>query len=251
MSARRSIGVFVLAAAITGWNCGNVGPVVGPLTQDFDIGLGEVGLLSGTFFFAGSAVGSLVGAALARRIRVLSGIWACCLLSVARQRDLRRRATASPSSRPAACSRASPSAWRPSSCPAYARVDGRREDGRPVRRRAHPGRRRRPLPRQHPRGRGRRLAGRLRDHRRARGDRAADPAQRAGGGPAGAVRGRGAGAGGAHQPGLVAGPAARDRHAQPPADRRRLARALPDHRLRALRGRAPAGSRSFSSGSPP
>src|SRR4051795_4927148 len=80
--ARRSIGVFVLALAITGWNCGNVGPVVGPLTHDFDITLGEVGLLSGTFFFAGSAAGSLAGAALARRIRVLSGIWACCVLSV-------------------------------------------------------------------------------------------------------------------------------------------------------------------------
>src|SRR5439155_12755596 len=40
------------------------------------------GLLSGTFFFAGSAIGSLAGAALARRVRVLSGIWACCVLSV-------------------------------------------------------------------------------------------------------------------------------------------------------------------------
>jgi DHA1 family inner membrane transport protein len=82
VSARRSIGVFVIALAITGWNCGNVGPVVGSLTHDFDITLGEVGLLSGTFFFAGSAIGSLVGAALAQKIRVLSGIWACCVLSV-------------------------------------------------------------------------------------------------------------------------------------------------------------------------
>lgn len=81
MSARRSTGVFVIALAITGWNCGNVGPVVGPLTKDFDLTLGEVGLLSGTFFFAGSAIGSLAGAALARKIRVLSGIWACCVLS--------------------------------------------------------------------------------------------------------------------------------------------------------------------------
>jgi predicted MFS family arabinose efflux permease len=82
VNARRSIGVFVLALAITGWNCGNVGPVVGSLTKDFDIGLGEVGLLSGAFFFAGSAAGSLIGAELARRIRVLSGIWACCVLSI-------------------------------------------------------------------------------------------------------------------------------------------------------------------------
>jgi len=73
----------VLAAAIIGWNCGNVGPVVGSLTQEFDIGLGEVGLLSGTYFFAGSAVGSLVGATVARRVRVMAGIWACCVLSIA------------------------------------------------------------------------------------------------------------------------------------------------------------------------
>jgi predicted MFS family arabinose efflux permease len=82
VTARRSIGVFVLAAAITGWNCGNVGPVVGSLTREFDIGLSEVGLLSGAFFFAGSAVGSLVGAAVARRIRVMAGIWTCCVLSI-------------------------------------------------------------------------------------------------------------------------------------------------------------------------
>ena len=82
MNARRSIGVFALALVITGWNCGNVGPVVGPLTGQFDLGLSEVGLLSGTFFFAGAATASLVGAELARRIRVIQGIWACCLLSV-------------------------------------------------------------------------------------------------------------------------------------------------------------------------
>lgn len=52
VSTRRGIGVFVLAAAITGWNCGNVGPVVG------------------------------LGATLAKKIRVLQGIWACCVLSI-------------------------------------------------------------------------------------------------------------------------------------------------------------------------
>jgi predicted MFS family arabinose efflux permease len=82
VTARRSIGVFVIALAITGWNCGNVGPVVGSLTREFDIGLGEVGLISGAFFFAGSAAGSLAGAALAKKIRVMQGIWACCVLSI-------------------------------------------------------------------------------------------------------------------------------------------------------------------------
>jgi predicted MFS family arabinose efflux permease len=74
--------VFVLAAAITGWNCGNVGPVVGSLTREFDISLSEVGLLAGAYFFAGAAVGSLVGAAVARSVRVMAGIWACCVLSI-------------------------------------------------------------------------------------------------------------------------------------------------------------------------
>jgi predicted MFS family arabinose efflux permease len=82
VSARRSIGVFVLALAITGWNCGNVGPVVGSLSGEFDLSLSQVGLLSGTFFFGGSAIGSLAGAVLARRVRVLAGIWACCVASV-------------------------------------------------------------------------------------------------------------------------------------------------------------------------
>ena len=81
MTARRSVGVFVLGAAISGWNCGNVGPVVGSLSSEFDIGLGAIGLLSGTFFFAGIAVADLVGAVIARRIRVLYGIWACCVFS--------------------------------------------------------------------------------------------------------------------------------------------------------------------------
>jgi DHA1 family inner membrane transport protein len=81
VSARRSIGVFFVALAITGWNCGNVGPVVQPLSDEFNLSLSEVGLLAGTFFFAGSAVASLIGAELARRVRVLWGIWACCLLS--------------------------------------------------------------------------------------------------------------------------------------------------------------------------
>lgn len=81
MSARRHVGVFVLALVITGWNCGNVGPVVGPLTEEFDLSLSEVGLLSGTFFFAGAAIAALLGAGLATRIRILWGVRACCMLS--------------------------------------------------------------------------------------------------------------------------------------------------------------------------
>jgi predicted MFS family arabinose efflux permease len=81
VTARRGIGVFVLAAGISGWNCGNVGPVVGSLTSEFDIGLSAVGLLSGTFFFAGAVIASVIGTEVARRIRVLWGIWGCCVLS--------------------------------------------------------------------------------------------------------------------------------------------------------------------------
>ena len=86
-------------------------------------------------------------------------------------------------------------------------------------------------------GAGRQLASRLLHHRRARCDRAADPAQRTSGDSPNRVGGRGAGPRGPHQSGLVAGAAARDHHPHHPPDRRRLARAFPDHRLRHLRGR--------------
>ena len=113
-SPRRSVG----------WNCGNVGPVVGSLTREFDIGLGEVGLLSGAFFFAGSALGSLAGAALARKIRVLVGNLGMLRALGRGEPRSSRPATASASSRPAESSPGLPSGSAAVFIPAYARAIG-------------------------------------------------------------------------------------------------------------------------------
>ena len=60
--------VFLLALGISGWNCGNVGPVVAPISEEFDVGLGEIGLFSGTFFFAGVVAANLIVSPMAGRI---------------------------------------------------------------------------------------------------------------------------------------------------------------------------------------
>jgi predicted MFS family arabinose efflux permease len=81
MRPRSRIAVFLLAAGVSGWNCGNVGPIVGPLASEFDATLAQVGLISGTFFFAGCVVANLFASHFAPRIDVLAGIRAACLLS--------------------------------------------------------------------------------------------------------------------------------------------------------------------------
>ena len=83
MRGNARITVFLLALGISGWNCGNVGPVVQPLASEFDVGLGEIGLLSGTFFFGGIVAATLVASALAPRIPVVTGIRAACALAAA------------------------------------------------------------------------------------------------------------------------------------------------------------------------
>ena len=54
--ARTTIGVALLGLA-GAWNGGNVGPVAEEIADDMDVSLGEVGLLSGTFFFASAVLG--------------------------------------------------------------------------------------------------------------------------------------------------------------------------------------------------
>jgi MFS family permease len=80
--ARARTGVFLIGLAAA-WNGGNVGPVVAPLADEFDASLSEIGLLSGTFFFAGIVVASAASSALARRIPVAAGLRACCALCLA------------------------------------------------------------------------------------------------------------------------------------------------------------------------
>ncbi len=83
MTPRARTAVFLLAAGVSGWNCGNVGPVVGSLASEFDASLAQIGLISGTFFFAGCVVANLVASRIAPRIDVLAGVRAACVLSAA------------------------------------------------------------------------------------------------------------------------------------------------------------------------
>jgi predicted MFS family arabinose efflux permease len=83
MRDRSGLAVFLLAAGTAGWNAGNVGPVVGSLADEFSVSLASVGLLSGTYFFAGVVAADIAGAALARRIPIAGALRACCLLCFA------------------------------------------------------------------------------------------------------------------------------------------------------------------------
>ncbi len=82
MSARNRLCVFLLGACAT-WNAGNIGPITGSLVADFDVSLTTIGLISGTFFFAGVAAAGLAGAEIARRIPLAVGLRASCALIAA------------------------------------------------------------------------------------------------------------------------------------------------------------------------
>ena len=74
--------VFLLAFGVSGWDCGNVGPVVTPLAEEFDVSLAEVGLFSGTFLFVGIVAANLGASAIAPRVGVVAGIRIACALTV-------------------------------------------------------------------------------------------------------------------------------------------------------------------------
>jgi predicted MFS family arabinose efflux permease len=80
--ARTTIGVALLGLA-GAWNGGNVGPVAEEIADDMDVSLGEVGLLSGTFFFASAVLGLLFAAQIGERIGLLRGLWLGLGLTVA------------------------------------------------------------------------------------------------------------------------------------------------------------------------
>jgi predicted MFS family arabinose efflux permease len=81
VSRRARRAVFVLAVSGT-WNAGNFGPVSGAVADEFSVSLGEVGLVSGTFFFAGVVAAGLAGAELSRRVSLGTGLRSACLFCV-------------------------------------------------------------------------------------------------------------------------------------------------------------------------
>jgi len=79
---RAGPAAFLLAVAAA-WNGGNVGAIVAPLADEFSVSLGEVGLASGTFFFAGVFAAGLAGSELARRLPIAGGLRIACVLGSA------------------------------------------------------------------------------------------------------------------------------------------------------------------------
>lgn len=79
---RLSVCAFLLSFGAS-WNAGNVGPIVGPLSDEFSVSLGAVGLLSGTLFFAGIVVSTFLGAELGRRVPLGAGLRTSCGLGAA------------------------------------------------------------------------------------------------------------------------------------------------------------------------
>jgi predicted MFS family arabinose efflux permease len=83
-SASPRVIVAVALLGLSGaWNAGNVGPVVDEIARSFDLSLGVVGLLSGTFFLGSCAVGLAGAAPLGERIGSGAGLRLACLMLLA------------------------------------------------------------------------------------------------------------------------------------------------------------------------
>jgi MFS family permease len=74
------MAVAVLLGLGAAWNGGNVGPVVATLSDDFDVSLTAIGLLSGTLFFAGAVAGTIFAQPLGERVGVANGMRVACAL---------------------------------------------------------------------------------------------------------------------------------------------------------------------------
>ena len=74
-------GAAVLLIGIGGsWSAGNVGPVVGELSAEFEISLTGVGLLSGTIFFLATVAGLLYAPRAAERLGLTRALAVGCAL---------------------------------------------------------------------------------------------------------------------------------------------------------------------------
>jgi predicted MFS family arabinose efflux permease len=76
------LAVFLLALG-TAWSAGNVGAVVGDLSQDFGISLATVGLLSGTLLLGFSVPGTLLAPLIAERAGIVRTMTLAAVLCAA------------------------------------------------------------------------------------------------------------------------------------------------------------------------
>src|SRR5215472_4942822 len=74
---------LILLGVGVGWGAGNIGPVVGPLTEQFGVSLGAVGLLSGTVYFAAVLVATPLVVPLAARVGVVRAAAAAAVVMAA------------------------------------------------------------------------------------------------------------------------------------------------------------------------
>lgn len=81
-SARVTLAIALLGLS-GAWNAGNVGPVASQISDEFDISLAVVGLLSGTCFLGAMIVGLLFAAQIGGRTGITRGVRiACALIAV-------------------------------------------------------------------------------------------------------------------------------------------------------------------------
>ena len=78
--ARATAFLIGLGAA---WNAGNVGPFVTQIAAEYDITLGQVGLLSGSVFCIGVSGAGFAGSWISERLSVIDGLRLCCVVCFA------------------------------------------------------------------------------------------------------------------------------------------------------------------------
>ena len=78
--ARATAFLIGLGAA---WNAGNVGPFVTQISAEYDVTLGQVGLLSGSVFCIGVAGAGFAGSWISERLSVIDGLRLCCVVCFA------------------------------------------------------------------------------------------------------------------------------------------------------------------------
>jgi len=75
----RKQAAIALFAGATTWNMGNAGPIVTPISEEFSVSLGVVGLLSGTALYGALLAANVSTPILSKRIGAANGARAACL----------------------------------------------------------------------------------------------------------------------------------------------------------------------------
>ena len=77
MSTTEKLAIVLLGAG-TGWNMGNIGPIVTPISEEFGVSLAAVGLLSGGIVFAALLAATASAPSIMKRIGAANGARIVC-----------------------------------------------------------------------------------------------------------------------------------------------------------------------------